>query len=688
MARKKPSMRQKKSDTIILGGGLDLVTPSLSVDPGRLLEVKNYECDLNGGYRVAAGFERFDGRDSPTDSSFFAIVVESIAGTFQLLETLTGGTSGATGVLTTIGVDGLYFVSPTGAFVAGETLTGGISGATGTTVSEAFENAILSDDEVRNDVRYDKEIYFRDLIQEVPGINAIRGVFRHEEITLAVRDFDAMTARMYKASAAGWVQITSSHIIFFDTKVSDFPLPGTTIHDSGGNDAILHRVSFEFTAATVGFIIVTGYTAGFDNDDVIREGATPLATVSEDAAEVTLLPGGKNEWRSHNFTGAVDFYRVYTADGVNPAFEYDPIADVLSPIYTDQLNRADDIPAFVETFRNHLFVGFVRGLVRNSEPGDPFLWDAAAGTLEIAVGAAVTGFDVVPGSLIVTTRRTTHALKGTTSADFIFDVASSKTGATAYTVQHIGTTYMVDDRGIIELSRVQAFGDFENATVSRKIQPLIKRLRKDLVASTINLSNNIYKMFTSDGIGVALTFQEGEVNGFGVYDYGLNINVMSNAEDENGDERIFFGGDTGLVYEQEKGVSFDGEEKEVWLKTVFQFIGSQTVRKRFFRAFFDVDISGRAEQAVIAEYSKGSQDVQQTDVTDELLAGAPSAWDIGDWDLATFDANRASDMYADLTGTGDSISIILYSKSAKDDIFTLKDVVYHYKLRRHLRNSR
>lgn len=681
-------MKKKQDATIIFGGGLDLVTPALNVDPGRLLEVKNYECDLNGGYRVSAGFERFDGRDSPVDSDFFAIATGAFTGTFTLLETITGGTSGATGVLTTIGVEGLYLVSITGTFVASEVLTGGTSGATATSETTALANITVSANEELNDVRFDKEIHFRDLIQVVPGINAIRGVFRHEAVTLAVRDFDGSEARMYKATTAGWVQITTSHIIFFDSFVSDFPLPGTTINDGNGNDAVLHRVSFEITAGTTGFIVVTGFTAGFNTNDLIRENAVTLASVSEDAVAVTLKPGGKNEWLSHNFTAAFNFYRVYTTDGVNPTFEYDPVEDVISPIHSDQQNRDADIPTFVAIFRNSLFIGFATGLMRNSEPGDPFLWDAAAGTLEIAVGAEITGFDATASSLVIGTRRLTKVLKGTTSADFILDTASARTGATAYTMQHIGTTYMVDDRGIIELSRVEAFGDFENATVSRTIQPLIKSFRKRLITSTVNLSNNIYKMFTDDGRGISLTFQEGNISGFAVYEFGVNINVMSNAEDEEGDERIFFGGDTGFVYEQDKGVSFDGEVKEAWLKTVFQFLESQTISKRFYRAFFDVEISGKAEVSIVAEYSNGSPNVQQTNVTTETLAGFNSAWDIGNWDSALFDATIISDAYIDLTGTGDSISLILYSSSAKDDIFTIKDVVYHYKNRRHLRNSR
>jgi len=420
-------------------------------------------------------------------------------------------------------------------------------------------------------------------------------------------------------------------------------------------------------------MVLTGFTAGF----------------VAGANIVSLLPGGKNEWRSHTFTGAVDAYKVYTADGVNPCMEYDPIADIILPIYTDQAFQAIDTPAFVAIYRNHLVLGFVRGVMRNSEPGNQFLWDASQGSLETFVGSAITGFDEAPKALVVITRRMTYALTGLVAENFTLDVASASAGGQAYTTQSIGTTYMLDDRGIIELSRVQAFGNFENATVSRLIQPFLLSIRGSIVASTVNLSNNIYKLVASDGRGVTLTFQEGQIVGFGVFDLGVSVNVMSNAEDELGNERILFGGADGFVYELDKGVSFDGAEKEAWFKTVYQPLQSTTVRKRFFRAFFDAVVVGTSSVSISAEYSYGSPDVRATDVVVDTATGFKSSWDIGLWDEMLWDSGSAAgSAYVDLTGTGDSISLIVYSKSAKDDILIFKDVVYEFKTRRGLRGRR
>lgn len=48
-------------------GGLDLVSPAIAIPPGRARAALNYEAH-NTGYRRIDGFERYDGRTSPTDA--------------------------------------------------------------------------------------------------------------------------------------------------------------------------------------------------------------------------------------------------------------------------------------------------------------------------------------------------------------------------------------------------------------------------------------------------------------------------------------------------------------------------------------------------------------------------------------------------------------------------------------------
>lgn len=55
-----------KDETFILGGGLDLTSPVLSAKKGKALVAINYELGQTAGYRRTRGYERFDGRASPS----------------------------------------------------------------------------------------------------------------------------------------------------------------------------------------------------------------------------------------------------------------------------------------------------------------------------------------------------------------------------------------------------------------------------------------------------------------------------------------------------------------------------------------------------------------------------------------------------------------------------------------------
>jgi len=685
MARQTQPQRKQY---VIFGGGLDLVTPPLQVDPGRVINAKNFEADVSGGYRMMRGFERADGRESPTRSSWHVITVVD-GSTFVIGELVLGEESGACGILIASTTNALYMVSVIGDFVAGESLKA--TSAETTSTSTAFQNATVDDAVTSAAVRFAKEEYFKAFIEAVPGTGPVRGVHRHFDKLYAMRDIDGTECGVYEATAAGWVRVPFGDIMFFDTGLAAITAndtPGTVINDGAANTATIEAVVYETIASTTGYIVVSGYTAGFSATDPILQGATPLATVSESAIPFVQKPAGRYESFSHNFFSSAATSQVHSVDGVNPAFIIDPDRSHAHPVYTDQTNRSTDTPTFSAPYKSHWFVGYARGLLRNSEPNNPELWDAASGSLEIAVGAAVTGFDTTPSSLTVATRRITYVLTGTTIDDFLFDVSSAKTGGAPYTLQHIGTTYMLDDRGVIELSRVLAFGNFENATVSRKITPLLNRLRSSIVASTVSRANNVYRLITSDGRGLSMTLQEEGIIGFTEFDVQRGVSCASNQEDEAGEERSYFGSTDGFVYEWDLGQSYDGDAIERWLQPVNHFLESPTTLKRFYRAFIDTVLDGRATIQIYAELASGAASKQPILTQTKSLAGLESGWDVGLWDEAIFDANITTGAEIDLTGSGDSISLIFYNTSATDDPVTLKDVVYHYKPRRMIRGSR
>jgi len=81
-----------------LKGGINLVDPPLTLQPGELLGSSNYEHYQGGGYRRIDGYERYDGRQSPSAASYWIVDY----GTGAIAEpsvnaNVLGATSGATG---------------------------------------------------------------------------------------------------------------------------------------------------------------------------------------------------------------------------------------------------------------------------------------------------------------------------------------------------------------------------------------------------------------------------------------------------------------------------------------------------------------------------------------------------------------------------------------------------------------
>lgn len=76
-------------------------------------------------------------------SASMSITLSGIVGTFVVGETVTGGTSAATGVVLAVAANGLVLTGVTGTFITAEVLTGGTSGATGTSVVLTTNDKIL-----------------------------------------------------------------------------------------------------------------------------------------------------------------------------------------------------------------------------------------------------------------------------------------------------------------------------------------------------------------------------------------------------------------------------------------------------------------------------------------------------------------------------------------------------------------
>lgn len=679
------SFPQMKSSYFPLVGGMDLSTPAISLPPGRAFDAQNYEPALEGGYRRIDGYERFDGRPSPTASASYKLLP------VVMTENVAIG-SGVNGVVS--GVGGALLKQLPGYLVLGKIIGGTYNEAenlqvlgqtVGRTVGASTTASSISDDADYTLLAAD---VWRDDIDPVPGSGPIRGISVLNDVVYAFRDNEAGTAgKIWKATSSGWTEVAMGFELEYHSANTIMPI-NATVNNGLGASAVVKYYSIRTGSTSQGDAVGTLYfdsiTGTFNPGDPIRIGAVQCATVGAQSKAVTRLPGGRVETVNYNFYGLTGTNWMYGCDGVNPAFEFDGIR--YYPIHTGNFG---DTPAHIAAFKKHLFLA-TGNSVQVSGIEDPQSWTAITGAAEINTGEPVTamlpaGGDATASALSIFTRQSVQTLYGNSSADFQLQTTSRSAGFAPHTVQIIGNgIFGVTARGIQALSATQSYGDFSYSTVSQLVEPLMARKRGLECASTVMYSKSQYRLFFSDGSGIVVGLAGDKITGIMPINYGRVVRCMYTSTWTTGKERTFFGSDDGYVYEDNIGTSFDGEPIESWVRLAFNHEKSPRMRKRWRRAVLEVTAGTYCQVNFTYDLGYGHPDVSASPaVVDTPLIGSPGGyWDAFTWDQFAWDTQAVLAPSISIEGTEKNISLIFYSNRAQDGAHVLQGVTLLYSERR------
>lgn len=682
---------------IAFKGGLDLETPPLFVKTGMILGSQNYECDVMGGYITTTGYERHDGRPAPSASSY-AVINLTISGAFAVGNTVTGGTSGATGVVLAVvasaGATPAYLVltKVVGVFVTAENLkvagvTQGVSSSAATTdgaasaLLHAQYNALAADN-------------YRADILAIPGSGATLGVVRFNGVTYGIRNNGGATAAaIYKSSGTGWTAVPLGETVSFTLGGTHVVQDGDTI-TQGGVTATIKRVVLTTAATTWGSSTAAGrFTIfGRGGGNFAAGAATSTGggtfTVSGAQSAIAILPGGAYKFIVENFGGSAGTKRIYGIDGQNKGFEFDGSDYSYTPITTGMVT---DIPTNLIGHTNHLFFSFPNGSVQYSGPGTPYVWSAVLGAAELAVGDDVTGFIEQPGSttagaLTIFTRHRTFTLYGTGSADFVLVPYRKEVGAYANSMADMGFTVFLDDRGVTDLQTVQAFGNFVSSTLTQRIRSWLNTEKTKVTASCICRDKSQYRIFFNDQYALYITFAGKKVIGMSQIFFANAVSNVFSSQESDGTESIYFGDASGFVYQMEKGTSFDGANIEAWLYIAYDFLKSPRLLKRFMHCMLEVTGSGYS--SFNAGYLLGYNDpnINQPLPTSKNVSLSPGHWDMGSWDQLFWDGAALSKQSFDLGGTAENISLQFYSIGNYYSPLRFSGAIVAYEARRNIRS--
>lgn len=666
-----------------LQGGFDQITSAYNLAPGALRDCVNFACRSQGGYYRIPGYERLDGRPAPSRASFVAIDVTMNPG--EPIPPI--GSAGSFG-----NIQGtVCYVDPFGKYVALTKTTTTFNSAFvpgpidigGGTIGQA--TAIHSQLSIRDNAiikAYAANIYRAD-IQPVPGSGPIRGVLYFKDQAFGFRDNAAGTAgEIYRSTPAGWVKVDlGSKIDFTDLKANINE--GDTL-TQGAVTAIVERwilTSGDVTSGTnTGYFVLSNVLGGSFTAAAATVG-TAAVTLGGAQTPITMLPGGRYNFSIGNFSAYYDNERVYGADGVNDAFEFNGTVFVPIPIATVAK------PSYAIAHSNHLFLA-VESSLFHSAIGNPYNFEVVNGAGEIGTGGKITGLLILPGNqgtaaLEVTSRSSTWMLYGTSAQDWKFVNYNVGVGALDRTLQNLFDAFSADDHGITMMKQSLNYGNFDAARLTYNIQRFIQSLIGQLACSALSRSNSQYRVYYANGFGIYTTATPQGVVGHGVVLFPDPAICTFDGEPSNGETVHLFGTTAGYVMRNDIGTSFDGKLINAYLNTNINTAKSPRIRKRFRRCVLELQGEAYVEMQVGYSFEWASERILPHAFENAPLSFAGlSFWDSFVWDTFYWDGRSNDVVSVELEGTGENLQLMIVLDSDYIEQFTLPSAIFHYTQRR------
>lgn len=669
-------------DVVPLKGGMDQATPTLLLPPGFVRRAANFECSITGGYSRIAGYERYDGHARPSDA-VYAVIEANITGSVAVGDTVTGGTSGATGKVIVRSGSSIVITRYTGAFQDAENIL--VSAIVqGTVVSFLAASA---DGEL--DAQYTAEAAndYRADIQEVPGAGSILGVFYFNNSLYAWRNNASSTAAvLHKDSATGWQAVSFGEEVSFTN--ANVNVADGAVLTQGAVTATIARVVVEtgtlLSGVNTGRLIITGRAGGSFSAGAATSTGSGSLSLSGAQSAISFLPNGRFRFSIGNFGAGPESISVYGCDGVNRAFEFD--GTTLVPIST---GMATDTPSHVAIHKQHLFLVFGSSL-QNSSIGDPYSWSAVTGAGEIGLSEVITNLIVMPGdqtsgALGVFTKTTSNILYGTSSANFALTTLNSGSGALDDSTQSLEQIYLLNDFGVTSLASTQAFGNFAASALTMSIRQYVSERAYRISSSGINRAKGQYRVFFNEGSGLYLTIVNGKYMGAIPVEFPNPVVCMCEGRDQFGNATSYFGSSNGMVYQLDIGTSFDGEQISATLDFVFNKAGNHRIKKRYRKVSFE--LSGGSYIKFDVGYALGyaSPEIEQGVSQSYAQFLRASYWDSFIWDSFVWDGGEVAPAELEMTGTAENVAMRVSVLSDQIKPFTINTITTHYSERRGMR---
>ena len=344
---------------------------------------------------------------------------------------------------------------------------------------------------------------------------------------------------------------------------------------------------------------------------------------------------------------------IIFVDGVNPAIAYNgtnwkEIKSSHSGGYhasnnTAGGNQALDRPSLVDVFENHVFLSgnaANRPTIAHSAPKDGYTWTSAAGGGQISSGFDVIQIKPFRDNLFVFGENAIKKITVNSSGDFALEQVTANVGCVAPdSVQEIGGDLMfLAPDGLRPVSGTSRIGDIELSSISKKIQATLVDIIENEDMSTLNgvviRSKSQVRYFiggastvVKDSIGIlgGLTENSGNLQ----YEFAEILGIRAScctSEYIGATEFVLHGDHDGFVYQQEKGINFNGADIVSVYATPYLDFGETEQRKIMRKLNTFLRAEGPMTMDVSLSYDWGNYDVAVPNNYSATSLGGPTVY--------------------------------------------------------------
>lgn len=384
----------------------------------------------------------------------------------------------------------------------------------------------------------------------------------------------------------------------------------------------------------------------------------------------------KQRFHTFNFNGT---RKIIGVDGSNYPWTWDKTTFA-------NLTGSTDIEgaSHVVEFKDHLF--FAKGdLVTFCAPFDETDFNAGNGAGSFRVNNDVTGMIVFRERLFVFSQDSISVLDGDSSTDFRLTSVSESVGCIKEdTIQEVaGDVMFLAADGLRLLGATDRIQDFANESASKNIQELITAFeaKYSQFSSLVVRGKSQYRIFGFSTLDSSVTegwlgtqyqssnpasIEWAKVRGIKVY--GATSEVY------NGEEFIYFVGDTEYVYRMESGTNFDGTAIQATYRTPFFSMSDPTIRKTIYSVKTYIEAEDSVTGQLQLSFDQASSSTIQPSAIDFGIEGGVK-WGEFNWGDASWASGSVEgSIRTNTVGSGFSVSLeYFFSEDQKPFII---DTIY------------